>query len=55
MSWSNDGYHIWKSLGLKCPKYCFTPGTNFHDRRENEDNVVGYFTSIQGGVKVPVS
>jgi hypothetical protein len=52
---SNHRHHIRKSLGLERPKYGFTPGTNFHGRRENEDNIVSYFTSIQSGVKVAVS
>jgi len=55
MTWGNYGHHIRKSLRLQRPKYRFTPGTNFHSRRENEDNVVRYFTGIQSGIEVPVS
>lgn len=40
---------------MERPEYHFTPSTNFHRRRENKDNIVGYFTSIQSGIKVPVS
>ncbi len=55
MSRGNYRHHIRKSLGLERPEYHFTPSTNFHSRRENKDNIVGYFTSIQSGIKVPVS
>jgi hypothetical protein len=55
MTRGSDRHDIRKSLSLKCPKHRFAPGTNFHNRREDEDNIVGYFTSIQSGIKVPVS
>jgi len=54
-SGSNYWHHIRKTLRLERPKYSFTPGTNLYGRGENEDNIVSYFTSIQSGVKVPIS
>jgi hypothetical protein len=55
MSGSNYRHHIRKPLSLKRPKYRFTPRTNFYGRRENEDHIVSYFTSVQGSIKVSIS
>jgi hypothetical protein len=55
MPGSNHRHHIRKSLSLKRPKDSFTPRTNFYGRRENENHIVSYFTSIQSGIKVSIS